>query len=421
MGMAMASQVLTDNPSNPATDNSSLTPCPYSSQVDFEETIEAAAERIAKWRGLKLQWYILTVGGVILIVLTIIYIFTSTISSKPLPFLNATQLAWAWLIALTWCGLYFHAMRRLKDRIIEDKLCLRCGEPLKVIEIDEEGEGLCPGCNTVFNINEFHSPSQKINTLRAVKQRVHDQLASVIKLPNTPPSTKPVKIVIPIGGLYRNRSQFDRTMKRAADRLLLSESVNVRIIFTLIGAIIPASAYILFAFTLSTGWYILLVAGLPLVGLALLATYLIQRVARIARFINNKLCLSCGYPLHGLITSGNGCGRCPECGRKYHLQEYTTPPRDTDNPDWQLARRVIFGRSTIMNDDLELPGESFSYVEFAAYPPAPPETDRASQQCQFCGYSLVGTPKSDAGIGVCSECGKPFNHSLKPIPQIKSY
>jgi len=419
----MASQVLADNPSNPAIDNPSPTPCPYNSQLDFEQTIEAAAERIARWRGLRLQWYILTVGGVILIVLTIIYAFTSTISSKPIPILNATRLAWAWLIALTWCGLYFRALRRLKDRIIDDRLCLRCGEPLKIIEIDEDGAGLCPGCNAVFNISEYQSPSQKINTLRAVKQRVHDQLPRVIKLPRTPPSTKPVKIVIPIGGLYKNRSHFDRIMKRAAARLLLGSPFPAQIIFTIIGVIVPVIAitYFLFPFA-ATAWYILLYGGLLFAVLILPATYFIHQSFQVAKFINRKLCLSCLYPLHGLTTNEFGCGNCPECGRQFHLQEYTPPPEETENPDWQLAREIIFGRSKIYNDaEIVAPGESSSYVEFVAYPPPPPETDRASQRCQFCGYSLVGTPKSAEGIGVCSECGKPFNQSLKPITQIKSY
>lgn len=406
----MASQVLTDNPSNPDIANPSLTPYPYNSQIDFEETIEAAAERIARWRGLRLQWYILTVGGVILIVLTIIYAFTSTISFKPIPILNATQLAWAWLIALTWCGLYFHAMRRLKDRIIEDKLCLRCGESLKVIEIDEEGEGLCPGCNTVFNINEFQSPSQKINTLRAVKQRVHDQLYRLIELPNIPPSIKPVKIVIPIGGLYENRSHFDRIMKRAAARSLLVASFPAKIIFMIIEVTVPVItiSYFLFPF-LSTVWYILINGSIIFAVLILPATYFIHQSFQVAKFINRKLCLSCQYPLHGLTTNEFGCGNCPECGRQFHIQEYTPPPEEIENPDWQLAREIIFGRSKIYNDaEIVAPGETSSYVEFVAYPPPPPETDRASQQCQYCGYSLVGTPKSDEGIGVCSECGKPF-------------
>lgn len=420
----MASQVLTDNPSNLPIFNPSLTPCPYNSQLQFEETIETAAERIARWRGLRLQWYILTVGGVILIVLTIIYAFTSVISSKPLPFVNAMQLGWAWFIALIWCVLYFHTIRRLKNRIIEDRLCLRCGETLKEIVIDEIGSGLCPGCNTVFNINEYQTPSQYVKALQAAKQRVHDQWPSVIELPKLkPPSIKPVKIVIPIGGLYKNRAHFDRVMKRAAARLLLGASFPAQIIFMIIGVIVPVIAitYFLFPFV-STVWYILLYGGLVFAVLILPATYFIHQSFQVAKFINRKLCLSCLYPLHGLPANEFGCGNCPECGKQYHIQEYTSPPEEIENPDWQLAREIIFGRSKIYNDaEIVAPNETSSHVEFVAYPPPPPETDRASQQCQFCGYSLVGTPKSDEGIGICSECGKPFSHSLKPISQIKSY
>jgi len=420
--MAIASQVLADNTSNPTIDNPSLAPCPYNSQLDFEQTIEAAAERIARWRGLKLQWYILTVGGVVLIILSIIYAFTSVISTKPLPFLNATQLAWAWLLALTWCGLYFHAMRRLKDRIIEDRLCLRCGVPLKVIETDEDGAGLCPGCNTVFNISEYQSPSQYISTLHAVKQRVHAQWSHAIELPNTPPSNEPVKIFIPIGGLYENRSHFDKIMKRAADRVILNCQIPLRVIITIFAAAITTSIFVFFLLPFSKGWHIPLLAAILLVLLAVISNFFIQRAAAMAKLINNTLCLSCGYSLRGLTTNEFGCGNCPECGRQFHLQEYTPPPEETENPDWQLAREIIFGRSKIYNDaEIVDPGQASSYVEFAAYPPPPPATARSSLQCQFCGYSLVGTPKSDEGIGVCSECGKPFDHSLKHVTKIKSY
>ncbi len=378
---------------------------------------------ILVWMLICLQWYILTVGGVILIILTIIYAFTSTVSTKSIAFVNASHFGWAWLIALSWCGLYFLAMKRLKNRIIEDRLCLRCGEILKLIELDEDGDGLCPGCNTIFNICEYQGPSQSAGRLLAVKQRVVDHFPSTIELAKPKlPSAEPIKIVVPIGGLHRNRTHFDRTMKQAADKLILGGEIPAKIIFMLIGTLIPTIPIIyFFAPNTSAGWKLLIFIGLPVASLFIVSYYFIQKTALVARFINHYLCISCGYALRGLETDEFGCGKCPECGRKFHPEEYTPPPREVENPDWQTARLIIFGRNNIEDDDEAIRGETSYQFEFLAYQPEPPDSDRADKRCQFCNYSLVGTPRSQDGIGVCSECGKPFNHGLKPIPQIKSY
>ncbi len=398
----------------------------YKTQEQFDAALEAAAQRLARWRGLRLQWYLLTIAGVVLIVLTIIKVIISAISAESGVFIPTNYLLWAWLIGVTWCLLYFRSMRRLSDRIIDRRLCLRCAASLSNTETDEHGNGVCPRCCSVFSLGDYTAPSQNIAALQAAKQRVKDRLPPVIE-PPPPQGAKPVRIVVPRGGLYRNRSHFDQVMHRAAKRFLIHGRGLVSLQIGLIGGALPATVFCFVAYAIGVEWTLLfsiLGIGIPIAAVLIGLTVWAHADAARARLINRRLCLACGYSLHGLRTDQRGCGRCPECGRPFHPEEYTAPEADAQNTDWQLARRILFRESNAGIDpdnDPELHWGQSPQIVMIGYPPpvADPQREFVSEfpHCRHCGYSLVGTPRSKRGTGICSECGKPF--SLKrPQPQL---
>lgn len=394
----------------------------YKTQEQFDAALEAAAQRLARWRGLRLQWYLLTIAGVVLIVLTIIKVIISAISAESDAFIPTNYLLWAWAIAVGWCLLYFRSMRRLSDRIIDRRLCLRCAASLLDAETDEHGNGVCPRCCCVFSLGDYTAPSQNIATLQAAKQRVKDRLPPVLE-PTPPQGTKPVRIVVPRGGLYRNRRHFDQVMHQAAKRLLIHGGGLVSLQIGLIGGALPVAVVFFVAYAINAERTLLFgILGIGILFAAVLIGVTVWALADAsrARLINRRLCLACGYSLHGLRTDRRGCGRCPECGRPFHPEEYTAPEVGAQNTDWQMARRILFRElnTSIDPDDGPEPhwGQSPQIV-LIGYPPtvADPQREFVSEfpHCRHCGYSLVGTPRSKGGTGICSECGKPF--SLKRL------
>ncbi len=389
----------------------------YKSQEQFDAAIEAAAQRLARWRGLRLQWYLLTIAGVVLIVLTIIKVIISAISAESGAFVPTNYLLWAWVIAVGWCLLYFRSMRRLSDKIVDKRLCLRCAASLLDAETDEHGSGVCPRCCSVFSLGDYTAPSQNIAALQAAKQRVKDRLPQVLD-PPPPQGAGPVRIVVPRGGLYRNRTHFDRVMHRAAMRFLTHGRGLVSFQTGLIGGALPATVVFFVAYAIGAERTLLF--GILGIGLLLAAVLIGLTVwghadAARARVINQRLCLACGYSLRGLRTDQQGCGGCPECGRPFHPEEYTAPEGDAQNTDWQMARRILFrelNASIDREDDAERHWGQSPQIVMIGYPPtvADPQREFVSEfpHCRHCGYSLVGTPRSKRGEGVCSECGKPF-------------
>ena len=390
----------------------------YKTQEQFDAALEAAAQRLARWRGLRLQWLILTVGGVTLIVLTIIKAFTAAVSTEPGIFIPTNYLLWAWLIGVTWCLLYFRSMRRLSDRIIDKRLCLRCAASLLDAETDEHGNGVCPRCCCVFSLGDYTAPSQNIATLQAAKQRVKDRLPPVLE-PTPPQGVRPVPIVVPRGGLYRNRRHFDQVMHRAARRFLIHGRGLVSLQVGLIGGALPATVFFFVAYAIGVEWTLLFgILGIGMLIAAVLIGIIVwaHADASRARLINRRLCLACGYSLHGLRTDQRGCGRCPECGRPFHPEEYTAPQEGAEHTDWQMTRRILFrglNASIDREDDPELHWGRSPQIVLIGYPPtvADPQKESVSEfpHCRHCGYSLVGTPRSKRGTGICSECGKPFS------------
>lgn len=390
----------------------------YKTQEQFDAALEAAAQRLARWRGLRLQWYLLTIAGVVLIVLTIIKVIISAISEESGVFIQTSHLSWAWLIGVTWCLLYFRSMRRLSDKIIDRRLCLRCAASLLDAETDEHGNGVCPRCCSVFSLGDYTAPSQNIAALQAAKQRVRDRLPPVLE-PPPPQGARPVRIVVPRGGLYRNRTHFDQVMHRAAMRFLTHGRGLVSLQIGLIGGALPATVFFFVAYAIGVEWTLLFgILGIGLLFAAVLIglTVWAHADAARARLINQRLCLACGYSLHGLRPDERGCGRCPECGRPFHPEEYTAPEGDAENTDWQIARRILFrdlNASIDPDDDAELHWGRSPKIVLIGYPPtvADPQRESVSEfpQCRHCGYSLVGTPRSKRGTGICSECGKPFS------------
>lgn len=390
----------------------------YKTQEQFDATLEAAAQRLARWRGLRLQWYLLTVAGVVLIVLTIIKVIISAISAESGAFIQTNYLLWAWAIAVGWCLLYFRSMRRLADRIIDRRLCLRCAASLLNTETNEHGNGVCPRCCCVFSLGDYTAPSQNIAGLQAAMQRVKDRLPPVLEPPPRQ-GARPVRIVVPRGGLYRNRTHFDQVMHRAAMRFLIHGRGLVSLQTGLIGGALPATVVFFVAYAIGVEWTLLFgILGIGLLFAAVLIGLTVwgHADASRARLISQRLCLACGYSLHGLRTDQRGCGRCPECGRPFHPEEYTAPAVDAENTDWQMARRILFrelNASIDPDDDAELYGGRSPQIVLIGYPPtvADPQREFVSEfpHCRHCGYSLVGTPRSKRGTGICSECGKPFS------------
>ena len=405
--------------SPPERDEPTLVPIlsSYKSQEQFDEALEAASQRLARWRGLRLQWYALTVGGVLLIVLTIIKLFTELVSIEPEIFIPSAYFWWAWVVALAWCGLYFRSMRRLADKIIEQRLCLRCGASLIETDTDEYGHGVCNRCCSVFCLGDYMAPSQNIAGLQAVIQRVKDRMPPVLE-PPPPHGARPVRIVVPRGGLYRNRSHFDQVIHQAAKRCLIHGRGLASLQMGLIGGALPATALFFVLYLMGVKWVLLFgILGLGIliaavvIGLSLLA----HADATKARLINQRRCLACGYSLNGLRIGQRGCGKCPECGRPFHPEEYTAPAEGEENTNWQMVRRILFRESNAsidQEDDAERHWGESPQIVMIGYPPtvADPQREWISEfpHCPHCGYSLVGTPRTKGGYGICSECGKPF-------------
>ena len=360
----------------------------YKSQEQFDAAIEAAAQRLARWRGLRLQWYLLTIAGVVLIVLTIIKVIISAVTAESGVFIPTNYLLWAWTIAVGWCLLYSRGMRRLSDRIIDKRLCLRCAASLLDAETDEHGNGVCPRCCCVFSLGDYTAPSQNIAALQVAKQRVKDRLPPVLE-PPPPQGAKPVRIVVPRGGLYRNRTHFDQVMHRAAMRFLIHGRGLVTLQTGLIGGALPATVVFFVAYAIGVEWTLLFgIFGIGILIAAVLIglTVWARADASRARLINQRLCLACGYSLRGLRTDQRGCSRCPECGRPFHPEEYTAPAEGAEQTNWQMVRRILFRESNASvdpEDDPELHWGRSPQVVMIGYPPT------VDHKCRKLGQLIV--------------------------------
>jgi predicted Zn-ribbon and HTH transcriptional regulator len=169
-----------------------------------------------------------------------------------------------------------------------------------------------------------------------------------------------------------------------------------------------------------------------------------------------RQCLACGEKLLKVETNDAGDGTCPACGREFNLGEYRRPAErrgaqfqgylDADHFDkamheagervmkrrglgverdvmggmW-IALGIAFGFDVLLDVNIfaSVPGENIwlwgclaaMLVWSGIYtsrvkgivPSLVPE-----RRCLECGYSLLGTPVGNDGVGRCPECASTF-------------
>lgn len=391
----------------------------YRNNQHFEETIHEAAARIMRWSGLRLQWYVLTIGGVVLIVFTLLKMFEIFIRDEPRIFLSGLGLLASWAVALGWTWLYTLEARGLSDRIITRRLCLRCGKSLLDSPTDEQGSGVCSNCCHVFNLGDYLPPTDSIEALRATRQRMDAAKQSHAAPPIA--LTRPVPAIrdsspsttSPGLSLYEDEYHFNRVMARAAARQIVFKPFALSLRFTLYGILLPTLLFTLLAlnfFPLGWPFMTLMIIGCLFFLYLLGMKYLVQLSAMQCRIINHRLCLSCGHTLQDLLLDDRGFGNCPDCGHRFHTLEYKAPGEDERNPIWRDLRQELFlAEENEMSPALYATSATPYFTDQVTMEDPPGSGRRVILlTCTTCGYILEGSPTDEYGGGVCSECGKAF-------------
>jgi hypothetical protein len=390
----------------------------YRNFQHYDEAMADAAERIARWRGLRLQWAILTIAGVALIVLTVIKIIELNVLPEGEAILNGWMLLIAWAAMLSWTWLYNGAVARLSHRIIVRRLCLHCGTPLRDVPADAQGAGVCPRCLHVFHVGEYTPPTDCIEALRLARQRTIFLRRPPVAYPASPRRIAASRILNPpfvtdprCGpwlGLYENRRHFDRVINRAATRLVLHRIQGRSVLLGALCGALPIMLVIAALFYFQVTAPVLLVALAMITVLTMLPVAVFHTAQR-CRILDHHLCLSCGHSLKGAQVNNYGCGRCGECGRAFHAREFVPPGSSVCSPGWRATRQFLFAS---LRDDATSPPapESWRTLEPVA-PILEPHL-----HCAVCHYDLTGTPVDPHGQGRCSECGTPFAVTIRTWP-----
>lgn len=403
---------------NPANDEPHVVSS-YRDNQHFEESIQDAASRIMRWSGLRFQWYVLTIGGVVLIVFTLLKLFEILIGHEPQTFLNGMGLIVAWVVALGWTWLYSLEARGLSQRIIKKRLCLQCGHSLLDSATDDYGSGVCSNCCHVFNLGEYLPPTGGIEALRTIRQGLEEarrsQAAPPIPLTRPVPAIRDLSPSTPSPGLslYKDEYHFNRVMARAAARQLVFKPFALSLRFTLYGILLPSLVFTLMVLNFfPIGWPFttMMILGCLFFLYLLGMKYLAQLTVMQCRIVKFRLCLSCGHSLEDAQLDEKGIGACPKCGQRFHALLYKAPEMGERNSAWQdIWRELFLGYESENYSEHQSPTVTQYFAEQVKLED-PPGSGRHVRliTCASCGYILEGSPTDENGRGICSECGSDF-------------
>ncbi|MCZ6836399.1 MAG: hypothetical protein O7G85_11550 [Planctomycetota bacterium] len=388
----------------------------YRDHAQFEETMNQAADRIARWRGLRLQWFALTVVGVVLATLTILNLLAYFVISGIENFINPAVLMLAWTLAIGWTWLYRAQLDRIADRIIEKRLCLQCGKSLLEEPCDEDGVGVCSTCCHVYHLDEYTPPGscvQALRTARAKTASLHEPPLVYPEIPRMQPATirlEPPDVTNPANspflGLYENRKHFHNVMDDASRRILFQRFSGLHFLVSALLGMIPPLALFAWCYFYETKLVLMIGAGIGGMWLYL-SIYVWGYDSIRRRILIDNLCLGCGYELVKLSTNDHGCALCPKCDRPFHLNTYRPPGTDVQNPNWRETQQTLFESLEALKAQLESDQRESVHRPELKQRQRPPS--RPHLICRSCGYDLVGSPVDELGQGHCSECGHDFH------------
>ncbi|MHC4990075.1 MAG: hypothetical protein ACYTGC_03755 [Planctomycetota bacterium] len=262
--------------------------------------------------------------------------------------------------------------------------------------------------------------------------------------------------------IYRDDEEFNSSLDKAAESIRKAAGPNV--LGNAIWCGLVGLQVFLYATDKLLGWDLRtqLVPGVDLVKplwiviIGLIVWDHVWRRQQHARIIGKRLCFQCGASQADTPVDEHGDGTCPGCGRAFNLGEYRRPaenrgagfsgyldPEHFDKALYKAAERirsargfglesnllgwawialgVCFGASVLLGwdvldwvpTDLHVYGVWFvgllvwsGFYSWRLQRMRPSIV--AKHLCFDCGFSLVGTPTDEQGIGRCSECGALF-------------
>ena len=80
----------------------------------------------------------------------------------------------AFVTMLVWSGIYTSRMKKLRPRIVEERLCMNCGYSLLHTETDDDGLGRCSECGTVFARGQYDDVVVRLQFGQHVEERDRD-------------------------------------------------------------------------------------------------------------------------------------------------------------------------------------------------------------------------------------------------------
>lgn len=272
---------------------------------------------------------------------------------------------------------------------------------------------------------------------------------------------------------YRNKEEFNTAFDKAVEAIDKTRRVGRIDAFIWIG--LWSLLAVLYLSQWLFGWRLHAVIpgadvrSITWIALAVyFALYHIRARHKHEFILRARQCLECGEKLLGVDTDEAGDGTCPACGRDFNVGEYRRPSErrgaqfagylDAEHFDkameeagerilkrrglgmegeimgaaW-LALAIAFGFNIILDMSLfaSFPGgNAWFWVWLAAMliwsgvyaarvkrivPSLVPD-----RRCLECGYSLLGTPTDDDGLGRCPECASPFaleEYARPPEPE----
>lgn len=281
----------------------------YRNANEFDQAMSKAAERLREnrkqdwlYKSIGIFWIVTVVIGVLALILNMAdrWPFDQWIDGGE--FFKICVLAF--ILA---CILHEVVVKAAAPEVIARRLCLKCNTPLRQVEVDDDGDGVCPECERDFNIAEYQHPDE----------RTGSEFAG-----------------------YLDEKHYRESLRNAAVRIhsltfMPIERRFLDIVFWVILAGLLGDVWL--------DWYeidwpndipIAASVGFPTWGLW--CAWYWWRVQRIEGWIvHERLCLGCGYSLKGTpFDEESQTARCPECARIVHALEYEPPtPGEADDPE----------------------------------------------------------------------------------------
>lgn len=134
----------------------------YRTEQHFESCMRTASQRLLRVEGTALQRWSFWVMLVVVI---------SSFTVLPFVFKPGGSIL-GLSITLLWTGWFATRTTRMSNRIVAERLCLRCGYPLLHAPVDESGFSRCPECGRRFHEGEYRRPPRRYNRTLANLQAV---------------------------------------------------------------------------------------------------------------------------------------------------------------------------------------------------------------------------------------------------------